>query len=1129
MRSLEELFAPFSPPETNFCERLLYWTEAQPDETAFIYLVDGEDDEIRWTYAELDSRAKAIAAKLVALGMRGQRALLLYPPGIDFVAGLFGCHYAGVVPVPAYPPRRNRNMGRIQAISDDADARVALTVRDVIERVQPMIEDSPGLKKIAWVATDEVPMELASDWVDPHVSEDDIALLQYTSGSTGSPKGVVLTHANLIHNCSLISRAFECSRSGCGVTWLPTYHDMGLVGGVLNPLYFGRPNVLMSPMAFLIKPVRWLRAISKYHATISGGPNFAYELCNEKVTDEECAGMDLSRWEVAFNGAEPIRADVLDAFTDRFKKHGFQANTHYPCYGMAETTLIVTGKEKQEPHTIRWFDGDALDERKVVTTKAEAEGSRRLVGCGQVLPDEKVVVVHPEKHVEVNDGEVGEVWVNSPSVGKGYWNNDEATEETFGASLNGGDDRFLRTGDLGFIDRGELFVTGRIKDLIIVRGVNRYPQDMEATVEASSDRLRSAGSAAFSVQTDDDRERLIIVCEVERGTNKDWSDVLQGIRSRVTQEHELPPDAVILVRAGSVPKTSSGKIQRHACRKAFLEDKLLIVASWTVWDQESLEREPEPVTSEAAVSTADFNADVAEIVMVHIRAVARERAKQMGIDTNVVVDLGLDSLERLQIANSLEETFGGRFPDEVLMEIETVREITDAIEEHIGDRPLKLKELLDFEPVRQIQAPKVIPESYYRIERMPEYIRLQQLHTMLSSTGVRNPYFSVHEGRIGNTTQIDGRELISFSSYNYLGLSGDPVVKKGAIEAIEKYGTSVSASRLVSGEKTIHGELDGALAEFFGCEDAITFPGGHACNESIIGHLLGKGDLIIHDSLAHNSIVQGALMSGARRRPFPHNDWRELDQILTEIRGEYRRVMIAIEGLYSMDGDSPELDKFLEVKNRHRAILYVDEAHSCGTLGKTGRGLAEVYGIDRSDGDLWMGTLSKSFGSCGGFVLGSEPMIQYLRYTTPGYVYSNGIPPGSVGAALASVRYLAEHPERVMQLRENSKLFLTQAKKSGLNTGMSHDSPVIPIITGSSYHALMLSEKLFEEGINAQPILHPAVEEHLARVRFFITSEHTSEQIVATVQAIERAMNEIKGKQKMPQLEQASGPKASAG
>jgi 8-amino-7-oxononanoate synthase len=334
-------------------------------------------------------------------------------------------------------------------------------------------------------------------------------------------------------------------------------------------------------------------------------------------------------------------------------------------------------------------------------------------------------------------------------------------------------------------------------------------------------------------------------------------------------------------------------------------------------------------------------------------------------------------------------------------------------------------------------------------------------------------------------------------------------VTAAAKEAIDRFGTSVSASRLVSGEKTIHRELEQGIADFLGVDDAICFVGGHSTNETTIGHLFASGDLIAHDSLAHNSIIQGAILSGARRRPFPHNDWQALDALLAEIRREYRRVLIAIEGVYSMDGDFPDLPRFIEVKKKHKAILMVDEAHSIGTLGRTGRGIGEHFGINPRDVDLWMGTLSKTFGSCGGYIAGRREVVEYLKYTAPGFVYSVGIPPSNAAAALASLEVLKEQPGRVERVQANSRLCLSLCHERGLNTGMSNNTPVVPVITGNSMHALQLSRALFERGINVQPILYPAVEEEKARLRFFITAAHTEDQLRHTAAVVAEELGRI--------------------
>ena len=600
--NLDRFFAPHSPPpNTNIVDVLDHWASERPDQVAF-YFSDGDGAEDRITYAQLQRASRGIAAEMLRRGLSGHRAILMFPPGLDFVKAFCGCMYAGVVAVPAFTPRRNRNVQRLQAISDDARASVALTVADVVDRTEGMLDETPSLRDLDWLAVDEIPpLGRADTWVAPPLSSDQLAVLQYTSGSTGTPKGVMLSHGNIMYNVMVIVYSFEPTHASVGLTWLPTYHDMGLVGGVLEPLFCGRPNVLMSPMTFLQKPVRWLRAITKYRATISGGPNFAYDLCAQRITDEDMQDLDLSSWKVAFNGAEPIRPATLSAFCERFAAVGFREEAFFPCYGMAETTLIVTGAHMEKSPTIGRFDGKALDEHRVIPVPPGHENERLLVGCGRIFPEEEVLIVEPETCVPLPEHQVGEIWVRSPSVGLGYWQKTEATTETFRAQLAGGDkdEFFLRTGDLGFLGGGELFVTGRLKDLIIVRGVNRYPQDIERTVEQSDNRLQAGAVGAFAVETGN-QERLIIVAETERRRQKDWSDVIDKVRRSVTAEHELPPDGVVLVRFGSIPKTSSGKIQRSACREAFIHGELQILAQWFSWDRQAGTSRTAPVGKAAS-------------------------------------------------------------------------------------------------------------------------------------------------------------------------------------------------------------------------------------------------------------------------------------------------------------------------------------------------------------------------------------------------------------------------------------------------------------------------------------------------------------------------------------------------
>ena len=380
---------------------------------------------------------------------------------------------------------------------------------------------------------------------------------------------------------------------------------------------------------------------------------------------------------------------------------------------------------------------------------------------------------------------------------------------------------------------------------------------------------------------------------------------------------------------------------------------------------------------------------------------------------------------------------------------------------------------------------------------------------MLDSPGLGNPYFTVHQGITNDRTTIGGREFVNFTSYNYVGMSGDKAVAKAAKAAIDRYGTSVSASRLASGEKELHGELERAIARFLGAEAALSFVGGHATNETVIGHLVGPGDLVLHDALAHNSIVQGAILSGARRRPFTHNDPEAAERVLAQFRRDYRRVLIVVEGVYSMDGDIPDLPQLIDLKKRHKALLMVDEAHSLGVLGETGRGIGEHFHVDPRDVNVWMGTMSKTLGSCGGYIAGCKELIEYLKYTAPGFVFSVGLPPASAAASLASIRLLEAQPQRVARLRKNAALFLALARQRGLNTGNSQGTAVVPLILGNSILALRLSQALFARGINVQPIVHPAVEESAARLRFFLTSLHTESQIRSTVAVLAEELEKL--------------------
>lgn len=405
-------------------------------------------------------------------------------------------------------------------------------------------------------------------------------------------------------------------------------------------------------------------------------------------------------------------------------------------------------------------------------------------------------------------------------------------------------------------------------------------------------------------------------------------------------------------------------------------------------------------------------------------------------------------------------------------------------------------------PASRVLNRSNVPEAFTRFDRHPGYEKMLVPKAAADRLGLRNPFFIAHDGVAGAVTRIDGREYLNFSSYNYLGLSGHPAINKAAKDAIDRYGTSASASRLVAGERPIQRELEEALADLYEVEDCIVFVSGHATNVSTIGYLFGPKDLVIHDSLIHNSVLEGIKLAGSARRSFPHNDTAALDGILAEIRGQFERVLIVVEGHYSMDGDIPDLPALIDIKRRHQAFLMVDEAHALGVLGETGKGLREHYGVAGRDVDIWMGTLSKTLAGCGGYIVGERALVEHLKYAAPGFVYSVGIAPPLAAASLAALRIMLKEPERVARLQENGRQFLKLAKKNSLDTGTSQGFAIVPAITGSSLKAAKLSNRLFEQGINVQPIIYPAVIEAAARLRFFVSSLHTEAQIDGTVEML---------------------------
>jgi acyl-CoA synthetase (AMP-forming)/AMP-acid ligase II len=582
---------------TSMVELLRMRALEQPHNLAYTFLADGEVEAASFTYGSLDRQARALAALFQKLNAGGERALMLYAPGVDSVAAFLGCLYAGVIAAPMVPPnpgRAGRTMPRLQAVVKDAGARFMLTTSSLFAEIEDAVEQFPDLKGMEWIATDEVDAALADDWRPPAIDPAAVAYLQYTSGSTSVPKGVMMTHANLMHICAYDAHLLDYrNEQGASVCWMPYFHDYGLVDGLMFPLYNGIPSYLMSPLAFVQQPIRWLQAISRYRASNSAAPNFAYDLCVRKTTPEQRATLDLSCWRSTSNAAEPIHKKTMERFVEAFAPCGFSWDAFYPGYGLAEATLIISARRRPVFYPLK---ADALEQKRVVEAAPDDAGVRTLVGCGLVAEDmcaTRVVIADPQTLETCAPDRIGEIWISGELVAQGYWQRPEETARTFQAYLaDTGEGPFLRTGDLGFIKDGEVVMTGRLKDLIIIEGRNHYPQDIEKTTEESYPALRPGCSAAFSISPDGE-ERLVVVVEVNRGYYPapagdearpdgatpagqplDPKRVRKLIRQAVAEEHDIHVHEVVLLSIGTIHKTSSGKIQRNDCRNGYLSGTL---------------------------------------------------------------------------------------------------------------------------------------------------------------------------------------------------------------------------------------------------------------------------------------------------------------------------------------------------------------------------------------------------------------------------------------------------------------------------------------------------------------------------------------------------------------------------
>jgi len=661
---------------------VLRWrATVHPDNIAYTFLKDGTSAEANLSFAELDQRARAIAALLAELGLQGERALLLLPSGLEYITAFFGCLYAGVIAVPAHPVQASlfqHEQSWFHGLLNDAQPLAAFAPPEISRTLPDEIQENPRLARMHWLSAQSIDDALADTWGRPACTSP-IAFLQYTSGSTSTPKGVMVSQQNLIHNQQVIQTACAHTQESTVVSWLPLHHDMGLIGTVLQPVFVGSRSVLMSPARFLQEPASWLRAISNYQAHSSSGPNFAYDLCSSRVSAEQKEGLDLSSWKIAVNGAEPVRYESMERFARSFAASGFRKEAFRPCYGLAESTLMVTGARIAEFPLATEVSASAL-EHNIVRTPDDKESARLVVGCGSALHGQTVKIVDPTTLKEVPEGDIGEIWLSGPSVTQGYWGRPEETDRTFCAhTLPDGKGPFLRTGDLGFLDHGQLFLTGRLKDLIIIRGRNLYPHDIETTSQRSCPGLRPGCGAAFTVECGGE-EVLVVVNEVERHSAKPAEALLPLIRKAVSIEYGIRAYMVVLIKTGTIPKTTSGKIKRQECRSLFLAGKLKVVAASAAPAELAGESGEGQLTWESILQMrSDLRHDMIES---HLRARTAKilKLKPEEIDlAQPLVAVGLDSLKAVELSDSLGDGLELKLDAVELLHTVTLADLVSAI------------------------------------------------------------------------------------------------------------------------------------------------------------------------------------------------------------------------------------------------------------------------------------------------------------------------------------------------------------------------------------------------------------------------------------------------------------------
>lgn len=1102
-------------------DRLAVHARKAPNLVAYKQIKEvGAPEEM--TFSQLERRALTLGQSIREVTKPGDRALLLYGHGLEFIAAFLGCLIAGVTAVPAYPPRRNRSNERLDSIVDDCTPCLVLTTTDNRSTWHNEFVQKHRLAK--YLTTDEIETTDGPFAGDAGPRGNELAFLQYTSGATGAPKGTMVTHSSLVANEISIQAAFQYSAETVMVSWLPLFHDMGLIGGVLQPLFVGFKSILMSPQLFLREPIRWLRTISDEKATTTGAPNFAYDHCASSISDVDKASLDLSTLTLAYCGAEPVRAATVDRFSNAFVSCNFNPQAFFPCYGLAEVTLFASGGPPLRSVPRIEIDAVELERRRIKPATGSACKSTILVSCGKVGAETRIAIVDPDSHCKLTPDRVGEVWITGPSVAAGYWNNHELSQKIFHANTScDGDGPFLRTADLGFLHNGELFITGRLKDLIIVRGRNIYPQDVEAAVEEAVTFLRPNSCTAFAV---DDRitDGLAIVLEASRelarqsghvqcessangesienhGACGPFDDLIQRICERVTDITDITPIRIAFVQPGTFPRTSSGKVQRHVCKQGLLQGGLSIVYDWrsSVTRHEIVGQVSMDSGSKDEVATMTDR--LVTILNLWLQSQPHSLVQTVSAHTNLR-SLGLDSLAISSLILEIERHVGSRLTPEALYECPTMTALgTLLVDSTSLSHPANVQ---NGNPKANGNGASLQPPPTTMPARAPFFQRLAINNRRQHEWRQRGEYFfeSEIERQSGNWVTVDGRRMLMLASYSYLGLVGHPSVNRSASDAMRRLGTGAHGVRLLAGTSRDHRALERELAAFMRADDCIVYGSGYISNLATIAAIVGDGDFVVGDELNHASIADGCRFSGAQFKSFRHNDVDHLEYLLRDSSASHK--LVVVDAVYSMDGDIAKLPQIVDVCRRHHAMLMVDEAHSIGVLGRSGRGIQEHFELPANAIDFKMGTLSKAIPSCGGFIAARRDLIDHLKHNARGFIFSAALPVPQVAAAREALHLLQSEPHRIARLRRNVKYFAEGLRRLGYRIAPTQ-SAIIPIIFNDEATTLRVVKYCRNADLFVVPVFYPAVPVNAPRIRATMMASHTKKEIDYALEVFERA------------------------